>query len=300
MIDFRTPSLPDKAWIDDLFRRARERACDYNFGTLYAWRRYYEIQVAETDGCLAVKYGSGSAGAYLFPVGGNRKKAVCSLRKDAAENGAPLRFYSVSQENKEFLDREFPGEFTARLDRAGMDYLYEINSLCELSGRKYHGQKNHINRFLKDHPDWRFEEMSRANIAECYEMDQLWVAQGHGENRGGTLQGETEALQACFADFEELGLDGGVLRVGGRVVGFTMGEPVCFGDTYDVHYEKAFPEVAGAYPMVNREFARFVRARYPKVQYLNREEDLGLSGLRTAKESYHPAMLLNEYVVTFS
>ncbi len=300
MLDFKTPVLRDKEWMDDIFRKAHERSCDYNFGTIYAWRRYYDIKVTETDACLAVKYGDGAYGAYLFPVGGNVRKAILSLKKDAAENGAPLRFYCVSQENKGFLDSEFPGQFTAYLDRAGMDYLYEINSLCELAGRKYHGKKNHVNRFMKDNPVWSFEEMSRENIDECREMDRIWVAQGHGAARGDTLEGETEALETCFNDFEAMGLEGGVLRVDGRVAAFTIGEPICFGDSYDVHYEKAFTDIQGAYAVINQQFARWVREHHPEVRYLNREEDLGIDGLRQAKESYHPAILLDEYVVSFS
>ena len=297
MIDFQRPKLSDKDWIDDLLRRASERGCDYNFGTIYAWHEYYEIYVSEVEGCLAVRYGSGSRSAYLFPVGGNRRKAVIALKKDAAENGHQLVFYSVSKENVEFLEKEFPGEFTASLDRAGMDYLYEINNLAELSGRKYHGKKNHVNRFMKDNPDWSYEEMSPENIDECRAMDAVWVEQNLGFEGEDSLEGETEALRLCFDHFQELGLEGGVLRVRGRVVAFTIGEPICFGDTYDVHYEKAYADVAGAYSVINQQFARWVREHHPEVKYLNREEDLGLEGLRQAKESYHPAILLEEYVV---
>ncbi len=297
MIDFQTPTLKDKAWIDDLLARASERGCDYDFGTIYTWHRYYEIRVAEVEGCLAVKYGSGSYGAYLFPVGGNRRKAVLALEKDAAENGVPLRFYSVSRENVEFLEKEFPDQFTAVLDRAGQDYLYEINNLCELAGRKYHGKKNHVNRFMKDNPDWRFEEMNPDNIAECKEMDKVWVRQNQGFGGEDSIEGETEALTLCFNEFRELGLEGGVLRVKGRVVAFTIGEPICAGDTYDVHFEKAFADVAGAYSVINQQFARWVREHHPEIKYLNREDDLGIEGLRQSKESYHPAILLEEYIV---
>ncbi len=299
MIDFQTPTIKDKAWIDDLLCRASERGCDYDFGTIYTWRDYYEIKVAEVEGCLAVRYGSGAWRAYLFPVGGNRRKAVLALQKDAEENGMPLRFYSTSRENVEFLEKEFPGRFTASLDRAGQDYLYEINNLCELSGRKYHGKKNHVNRFMKDNPDWRFEEMNPDNIEECREMDRIWMEQNLGYGGEDSLEGETEALDLCFREFEEIGLEGGVLRVKGRVVAFTIGEPICFGDTYDVHFEKAFADVAGAYSVINQQFARWVREHHPEVKYLNREDDMGIDGLRQAKLSYHPSILLEEYVVVF-
>ena len=98
-----------------------------------------------------------------------------------------------------------------------------------------------------------------------------------------------------MAHYEQMGLDGLLLRAGGKVVAFTMGEQMGAEDTYDVHFEKAFAEVPGAYPMINREFARWVQEHYPEVRYLNREDDMGVEGLRQAKKSYYPDLLLEKY-----
>ena len=97
--------------------------------------------------------------------------------------------------------------------------------------------------------------------------------------------------------FEALGLEGGLIRINGSVAAFTIGDRLN-GDTYDVHFEKAYAGIQGAYAMINREFARWVREHHPDIKYLNREEDMGVEGLRKAKESYYPDLLLEKYTAT--
>ncbi len=111
-----------------------------------------------------------------------------------------------------------------------------------------------------------------------------------------SMSDERKALLLSAKYFKELKLEGGLLRVGGQVVAFTMGDLLGV-DTFDVHFEKAYSEIQGAYPMINREFARRIRQRYPQVRYLNREEDMGIEGLRKAKESYYPDLMVEKHWV---
>ena len=116
--------------------------------------------------------------------------------------------------------------------------------------------------------------------------------------RGRTNPEERLALELAFRNFDTLGLEGGLLRVNGEVVAFTIGEKQN-ADTYTVHFEKAFPEVQGAYPMINREFVRYITKLHPEMLYINREDDMGMENLRKAKRSYYPDLMVEKYMATY-
>ena len=178
----------------------------------------------------------------------------------------------------EELDRLFPGKFIYEADRDGYDYLYEIDRLADLPGKKLHNKRNHISRFLDNNPSWVYEEITPESLPECLEMDKEWY------RRSMIREGAAE----------ERDLGGGLIRVYGEVVAFTMGD-VLSSDTFDVHFEKAYGELQGAYALINREFARWVRGRHPGIKYLNREDDMGVEGLRKAKESYYPDLMVEKH-----
>lgn len=139
--------------------------------------------------------------------------------------------------------------------------------------------------------------MTAADLTECMELNDRWDAAGRvreGEEEAEDIFNEKKGILLAFRHFDELGLEGGVLRVDGRVVAFTMANRLT-ADTFDVHFEKAFGEMQGDYAIINREFARQIRRRHPEVKYLNREDDMGLEGLRRAKESYYPDLMAEKH-----
>ena len=169
--------------------------------------------------------------------------------------------------------------------------------LAELGGKKLHAKRNHINRFVENNPTWTYEEITPATLPECLEMDKEWYRrslQREGDAEERDLGDEGIALRTAMEHYEELGLEGGLIRVYGEVVAFTIGDRLS-ADTYDVHFEKAYGELQGAYAMINREFARWVRARHPEIRYLNREDDMGVEGLRKAKKSYYPDLMVEKH-----
>lgn len=128
-------------------------------------------------------------------------------------------------------------------------------------------------------------------------MDKQWYLRSlsrEGEAEERDLGDEGIALRTAMEYYDQLGLEGGLIRVYGEVVAFTMGDFLT-RDTFDVHFEKAYSELQGAYAMINREFARWVRAKHPEIKYLNREDDMGVEGLRKAKESYYPDLMVEKY-----
>ena len=298
MIEFRTPQLADKVWMDQLLSRSNYRGCEYNFTNLFAWKDAYHHKVARLDDFLVVHLCGGLGCSFLYPAGsGDRRAVIEALWADAEAHDQPLRLVCLTREQTQELEELFPGRFRFESDRDGWDYLYEIDRLADLGGKKLHGKRNHINRFLDNNPTWVYEPITPDSLPECLEMDKEWyrrsmVREGAVEERD--LGDEGRALRLAIEHYHDLGLEGGLIRVYGEVVAFTMGDMLS-SDTYDVHFEKAYGELQGAYAMINREFARWVREHHPNVRYLNREDDMGVEGLRKAKESYYPDLMVEKY-----
>ena len=198
------------------------------------------------------------------------------------------------------LEASRPGEYRLEPDRDGWDYIYQVERLAELKGKKLQAKRNHINRFLERYPDWQVEEITTKNLGECVVMDLEWnrlyrTENGDAEKEARTRLDERHAMFKAFSTYEQLDLYGLLLRAEGRVLAFTMGSLIN-EETIDVHFEKAYGEIQGAYPMINREFARWVRENHPHVLWLNREDDMGLEGLRRSKNSYHPDRMVEKYL----
>ena len=212
------------------------------------------------------------------------------MADDAAERGYPFRMRALSASTKEKVETLFPGRFEYVAVRDWADYIYTVRDLSELAGRKYQPKRNLISRFRSNN-EWAYENIDSGNIAECMAMNEEWCRR-NGCNDTRSLQMEAEAVTAMLAHFGELGLCGGLLRVQGKVIAYTVGEPLS-DDTFIVHIEKAFTEFQGAYQMINQQFLVHHAAAF---QYVNREDDAGDAGLRKAKLSYHPAFLQEKYI----
>lgn len=298
MIDFHPPRLEEKPWVDELLRRADYRGCDYNFTNLFVWSRAYHQEIARVDDFLVTHVCGRMGCSFMFPAGGGDLASVIrKLEEEAAGRGEPLRLVCLTPRQMAELEEFFPGQFTFTADRDGYDYLYEIDRLADLGGKRLHAKRNHINRFMENNPSWTYEEITPESLGECLAMDKEWYRRSlarEGEAEERDLGDEGVALRQAMEHYQTLGLEGGLIRVYGEVVAFTMGD-LLNSDTYDVHFEKAYGELQGAYAMINREFARWVRGRHPNVRYLNREDDMGVEGLRKAKESYYPDQMVEKH-----
>lgn len=296
MIEFKIPTLADRKWVTPLVEASGAMGSESNFNNMYLWQRMYGQELARLGDRVLVRVRGGGEYHYLFPYGsGELAPAVEALAEDAAGRGEKLTFMCLSREQKAQLEELWPDRFVCECewDRKSWDYIYDVNRLADLNGKKLHAKRNHIHRFDEQFPDWLAEPITDRNVEDCVAMEQVWA-----EGRGGTVGDETlteetiSILEALYLR-EELELKGVLIRAEGRVVAFSLGSfttPECF----DVHYEKAFGEIQGAYAVVNREMARMIRAEYPGVKWFNREDDLGLEGLRKAKLSYYPDILLEK------
>lgn len=299
MLKFQAPELTDKAWVDRLLAQGDSRGCEYNFTNLYTWKGAYRHAFARLGEELLLVRAEGVLGrCYLCPIGGgDLREGISALLEEERAGGETLRLVCLTAEQRAAVEALFPGKFRYEADRDGFDYLYDIDRLADLGGKKLHGKRNHISRFMENCPDWRYEELTPDALEECLEMDREWYRRSRvreGAEEEEDLGNEGVALRLAMEHYELLGLEGGLIRVEGKVVAFTMGDGLS-SDTYDVHFEKAYAEIQGAYAIINREFARQVRERHPEVRYLNREDDMGVEGLRKAKESYYPDRMVEKY-----
>ena len=296
MIELKPVELTDKRWMEKYMREENSRSADFSFATIYAWNQTYCQQAGEYGGRLILKLFHVEPPIYSFPIGaGPLKPVIDAMLRDCGQEKLHIR--GVTRENLEQLLSLYPGQFAVSADEEAWDYLYEAEKLAALSGKKLHAKRNYINRFMADYPDWRFEAITEDNLPECAEMNREWVLKNVEEHHT-NYNAELMALHRVFENFRALELEGGLLRVGGRVIAYTIGEKLCT-DTFVSHYEKAFAEIDGAYPMINREFARYILEKHPETRYINREEDMGLENLRKAKQSYYPAGMVEKYTATW-
>lgn len=273
-----------------LLQQSSRGALEYNFTSLYMWRHAYRLQAAEHMGRLIVVSDPDDP-MYLYPDGpGPIEPYIEALYEDAKARGAGLAFWVLLDEHKEQLEKAYPGKFDIAPDRSQADYLYTAESLITLRGKKLSSKRNHINRFMSTFRDYRYEPITKNNIREVHEMDRLWCEENYGYQTE-SLTKEENAVDQVLHNYFDLPVDGGLLRVGEKVVAFTLGEPLN-DTTYLMHIEKALDAYPGAYQMINQLFAE---AHFEGYTYVNREDDAGDEGLRRAKLSYDPVRLVTKY-----
>jgi hypothetical protein len=200
----------------------------------------------------------------------------------------------MNQEECDLLEKYYPGKFRIQPDRNGFDYIYSIDDLADLKGRKFQKKRNHLNRFRENHPNWRTEPISIENLPAVREMAESWYAHRHEIDPHGSYTLEQIALERALSDPEKLGLEGLTLMDGDQLLAFTLASRMS-EDTYDVHFEKAREDVDGAYTAINQQMAFHLREKHPELRFLDREDDMGLEGLRKAKLSYNPVRLVEKY-----
>ena len=308
MIEWKDIELSDKPEIEKKICASGCHGADYGFANLYIWRKAYRPKIAFCGSRLLV--GMPQWKVYAYPKGdGDPVPSIELLLGEAHERGEKLRIRGLTDKTLEEFLPLYGDRFEIVEDRDNADYIYMTEKLCELAGRKLSSKRNHIKHFERNGP-WEFHRIT-AHSCECinscsdtaqngeYRASSIdearaFVAEFYKEKDDPGLADEATAIEEMFEHYEELGFIGGLLYQNGIPVAFTAGTKLD-NEVFDVHFEKALPGVEGGYTMVNREFARMIRAELPGIVAFNREEDMGIEGLRKAKESYHPDILLMKY-----
>lgn len=287
MLDFRkiTPDMREEF---EKYLLPLGKSCEYSFANLYLWGRQRATFVG---GYLVLFSHFDRRAVYPFPAGqGDVRPVLDAIILDARERGIACCITGLNKENMELLQQLYPGKFTFQCDRGSYDYVYKIDDLADLPGGKYQKKRNHVNKFRSLYPNWRTEVLTDAHLMQVREIAAHWFDARHQIDPTGNYLLEQRALERALDHYEALALEGIVLLDSEKVIAFTIGSRLS-EDTMDVHFEKALENVEGAYAAINQAFAQYLRKKYPQIRYLDREDDMGLEGLRKAKLSYYPDRL---------
>ena len=292
MIDFRPVTFEDKELYESYLTDIESRGCELTFANLCFWGQQ---NMAVVDGHFVLFSHFDDITIYPYPIGKGEKKPVLdAIISDARERGIECIISSLDEEAKHTLETYYPGRFEYFFDPSSYDYVYSIDDLADLKGRKYQKKRNHHNRFCQNYPDHKVVHIDETNISDLKKMVDRWYEEKAAKGIDEDYEMERAAIEKAFDGYSALGLEGLVILNEGKVLALTLGSRMS-ESTFDVHFEKARADADGAYTAINREFAKYIREKYPEVRYLDREEDMGIEGLRKSKESYYPHHMIAEY-----
>lgn len=297
MLGYKQIELSDKEILDHYFKNITNQNSETTFTNLYMWRKSYAVRWAVVNNHLVVEPNAFESSWILPPYALEADRhlfpsALEAVIEDYRNRNKTLVVRAITEAEKKLFDIYFPNQFAYTEEREIEDYIYLGENLRTLSGRKYSKKRNHINAFKKDYPEYKFQEITKNNAEEVLNFLERWCGQRNaGEGLDDGLLEEREAIYYALNHVEELDFKGGLIRIGGSIKAFTLGEKIN-DDTVVIHIEKAFPDIRGLYPVINQDYLNYF---WPDVTYVNREEDMGLPGLRKAKESYYPEYLLKKY-----
>lgn len=295
MLDFREIEMKDKQRIDNALAQSDFKGCEYSFANNMAWRRLAGSKIAFFgDFYICCAFDTPDRiPRFIYPAGsGDIRSVIEEMKLTARSLGCPLVLSGVTADKLKLLEELYPDGFSAAYDRDSSDYIYLAEDLIGLKGKKFHAKRNHLARFRET--NCVYSPLTENDIDECI----VFLSDIYNENTDfsdHSYLAEQYAINTYFSYFFELGLCGGIIRQDGRIAAAAVGERLC-SDTFCVHIEKADTSVPGIYAAINNLFAADAAS---DCVYINREEDLGIEGLRKAKLSYHPAFLLDKYTVKF-
>lgn len=291
MIDWKTPEFSDKEWVKKAVHGTDYLGSDSAFASIYLLRNKYNLKIANCDGILLREYdGPYGRKGYAFPLGhGDIKKALDLLSQDAEKSGKPVTLFFLTESHKDLLEELYPGRFDFAISEGDMDYVYLTEPLSKLSGRKLHKHKNHYHRYERIYGEPDILPLDDITREDALKVANGWYAE-HEEDQ--SIIYERASLYEAMDCIQELELSGIVLYADGIPCAMSVVSDIN-DNIYDIHYEKAVGEYAanGAYSVICSRMAK----ELTHIQYVNREEDLDLPGLRQSKLSYRPAIMYQKY-----
>lgn len=311
MIRFKKISVDDRELIQSFTLTGERMNCDFSIANIIGWRFLYNSEYAIVDDYLVFRFYADHHLAYMSPIArpvlqddGTYRVEPCDecsvqvimqLRDDAIAQGHPFLMLGVCSHMRGRIEEKFPDKFDIQPDRNYFDYIYLREKLLSLSGKHLQSKRNHINKFKSLYPDYEYRPLTPGLIPDCIRLEETWRSQTEPQDddseHSQNLSEELRSMTRIFQRWDELGMVGGTLFVGGTMVAFTFGNPVN-NHTFDVCVEKADTTYEGSFTMINNEFVRHLPEQYT---YINREEDLGDEGLRRSKLSYKPDILLEKF-----
>lgn len=292
-MEFREITLADKAVFDEYYIKYPQSSAFLSFTTLYLWKGFSGIKYAVLpDGNIVLGGVSGRSGARYFSLPETNDEVLLSVVKQIKTEFGEFLLVNLTEEQTEVIKKAYP-DCGVKYKRNNNNYVYETKSLAELSGKKLQSKRNHLNRF-KNTYTYELVDIDNSEMAEeCIEMTRLWYEEK--EDADSYLEAEIFACRESLTHMKELGLTGMAIRVDGKIAAYSIGEYMNGGRMAHIIIEKALNEYSGAYNAINNFF---IIRHWSDTEYVNREEDMGLEGLRKAKTSYRPAFLIKMYDVS--
>jgi len=294
LLSFKGIELSDKPVVDACLKNLEYHITESSFVDLFIWKDKYICQIATEDEFLFVRFRMEDEWLYVPPMGtGDFSAAIQKLDRHCEDSGEVLEMCYLTESMAEAVEAEFPGRFEIIPDRDAADYLYLAEKMITLAGKKLHSKRNFVNRFKAAcEGRWSFETFNCDHLAEIRAYEKRWKRDNRTSE--GDLEAENVAINLLLDNMAELGSVGGILRLDGEIIGFSIGTPIS-KDTMGIQIEKADWEIPGAYQVLANEFAKQFCGG---CTYINREDDMGLEGLRQAKLSYYPEQIIMKYVAS--
>ena len=288
-MNFKKIELQDAEILKPFLMAADELTCELSFVNLLLWQPLYNNCYCIKDGILYLKSYDDSIVTYSLPFGDMKT----GFKKIVEHTGNPYPDIWAQAGTRFDEFKKLYGEYYDIYEsRNEFDYIYNSFDLINLAGKKYHSKRNHISAFSKQY-NWHYEDITADNIEGVKKCAKLWYSQS-ADRMDEELKNEMMGIGLMLDNMDTLDIKGGAILIGDNIVAFTLGSPIN-ENIYNIHIEKALEGYETAYTVINREFAARNLQNY---KYINREDDLGIEGLRKSKLSYKPEIILPKYICT--
>ncbi len=295
MLEFRKITLEDQTWISKLLKLSDFMGAEYSFANNMAWCRLSDSSITRYKDFYIVLMPHDDTFMYTFPAGqGDYVEVINLLREYSKAHGKKCAIFGVVEPWLSWFQEHFDGEYHCQHLEDSSDYIYLAQDLIDLKGRKYHSKRNHLKKV--DAYPWTYEKLSKKDFEECITFSANLYNSKDGYTDHSAVV-EQYAIDTFFKYFEQFNLMGIAIRVDGKLVAYSIGEKLN-SNTVVVHIEKADTSYDGMYVLINNLFAKEF-CNTPDVVYINREEDLGIEGIRKAKLSYRPVFKVEKHLIEF-
>jgi|WetSurMetagenome_2_1015567.scaffolds.fasta_scaffold46402_3 uncharacterized protein len=294
--EFKTLELKDKDVFQKFLKLYKPETSELTFTNLFVWRSHYKFQWSLYKDWLIILSSEGEYGTFAMePVGPSPRDDVTRMLLEwMGEEKKEVNPRIERADERIVSEIEGAKGMIIEPTRDHFDYVYIRDDLVQLAGNKYRSKRNHINQLLRTY-SYRYSELTSEHIQDCIELQDRWCEMKRCEDDLDLL-GEWDAVKEILNSYESLDVQGGVITIENKVMAFTIGQ-MLNDDTAVVHIEKADPEIPGLYPVINQQFCEI---SWQDVRYINREQDLGMPGLREAKLSYYPDHLVKKFRITLN
>ena len=292
--EFKTLELLDKEIFREFFKEYKPKISELTFTNLFVWRTHYKFQWSIYKDWLVIVSLEGEFGTYAMePVGPSPRDEATRvvlewMREEKKEKNPRIE----RADERTVSEIEGVQGIIIEPTRDHFDYVYLREDLVNLAGNKYRSKRNHINQLLRTY-SYQYSDLAPDHIQDCIELQEKWCILRRCEDDMNLL-GEWDAVKEILSSYESLDVQGGVVTIENKVMAFTIGQ-MLNDDTAVVHIEKADPEIPGLYPVINQQFCE---NNWKDVRFINREQDLGMPGLREAKLSYYPDHMVKKFRIT--